>query len=104
MGRRRRRITTPGKKKFKPKTKTDTTKRTLMLNTGKLDSFKFNLKNMLADVDGGGAIYANILSKFTNIGFDASKEYLDTGLENKNLSTEKHGEIIDLLKKSSKYR
>ena len=74
------------------------------LNLGKVSSFEFQLKRALEGVEAGAIIFGNVCSKSTNIGIAETIEYLEGLEEAGNLTTDKAGELIDLLKRFSRYR
>lgn len=103
MARRRKIMTKKRTKRGSYKKNTNGPKK-LMLAMNRLDSFRFNLKETLTLVEGGDALYANILSKYSNLGFDEASSYLEEQLETGNLQKEKHAEILEIMKRYSKYR
>ena len=74
------------------------------LNLGKVSTFEFQLKKALEGVEAGAIIFGNVCSKATNIGIAETIEYLEGIEEAGNLSEDKAEELIDLLKRFSRYR
>jgi len=75
-----------------------------MLRTGDLDHFEYKLKQLLADVGGGGPIFANVMSKSSNIGTDEAIDYLNYVVEGGGLARAKADDVIELLERSSRFR
>ncbi len=103
MGRRRK-VTINKKYHRKPFKKDKRGSRKRMLDMGKLNTFRYELKKVLVDVEGGKPLFANIFSKTSNIGIDETKKYIYSVLEKEDIEEDKAAEIIDLLNRFSKFR
>lgn len=105
MGRRRK-VSINKRTNKRPVKKDYNIKKKRMLNMRYLRDFKFELKETLTDLEGENTmtIFANILSKSSNVGIDEAKEYITSAVENEELDKEKAKEVIGLLNKFSKFR
>lgn len=95
------------KKRFKPKVKT-TAKRQSMLNMHKINSFKYDMNEILGttsmDEEKASAFLASIIAKASRNSTKEAKEYVKTFLEEEELLKTEHDRINRLLDKYSKYR
>ncbi len=103
MGRRRK-ISTTKKTRRNYKNKKKDGPRKSMIDMGRLSSFKFYLKKTLEDVESGDTVYANILSKSSNIGIDEAMKYIESQVVSGTLGEEKSAEVIQLVKRFTKFR
>jgi|GEM_PF-6429191 len=103
MGRRRK-ISTTKKTRRNYKNKKRDGPRKLMIDMGRLDSFKFYLRKTLEGVESGDTVYANILSKSSNVGIDEAMKYIESQTEAGTLAAEKSTEVTQLVKRFTKYR
>ncbi|MFQ6137138.1 MAG: hypothetical protein ACE5PM_08170 [Candidatus Hydrothermarchaeales archaeon] len=73
-----------------------------MLDMGRIESFRWNLKNLLDDLpdpQDKGAIFANICTKSTNIGIKEAKEYILHKKEDGAIDENTSNELLRLLDK-----
>ncbi len=75
-----------------------------MIDMGRLSSFKFYLKKTLEGVESGDTVYANILSKSSNVGIDEALKYIESQTEAGTLGKEKSAEVTQLVKRFTKFR
>ncbi|HKM09567.1 MAG TPA: hypothetical protein VJX93_03640 [Candidatus Methanomethylophilaceae archaeon] len=95
------------RRKFKPKVKT-TARRQSMLNMHKINSFKYDMNDILEttsmDEEKASAFLASIIAKASRNSTKEAKEYVKTFLEEEELLKTEHDKINRLLDKYSKYR
>ncbi len=100
MGRRRRFIP----KRGGPRRQSGSGPRKRKLNMRTSSSFEYELKQILADVEMGTAIFGNVYSKANNIGIAEAEEYVESIADEGNIERAKADEILGLLNRSGKMR
>lgn len=105
MARRRKYTIKKGNKR--PKKKARYTPKKRMLDMGRIDSFRWNLSNLLAGLPNPqdkGAIFANICTKSTNIGIDETEKYILNEKEREVIDDTMSERLLKLLDKFSRRR
>ena len=74
------------------------------LNMRKADSFEYNLKKILEEVEAGGTIFGNICSKATNLSIAEAKKYVEVLADDGDIERDKSDEIFELLNRFSTLR
>lgn len=95
----------PQAKKFKTK---ESTKRQSMLNTHKLNPFKYDMNEILAttsmDASKASAFLASVIAKASRVSTRDAKDYIRGFMESGDLTKDENDRICKLLDKYSKYR
>ncbi|MFQ5815991.1 MAG: hypothetical protein ACE5G7_05790 [Candidatus Hydrothermarchaeaceae archaeon] len=103
----RRRKYTMRKNVKRAKKKNGDSRRKTMLNMGRIESFEWNLGNLLNDLpnpQNRGAIFASIRNKSTNIGIEEAKEYILNKEKEGEIDENTSNELVALLDRFSKRR
>ena len=97
-----------GAKKNKPMRTKESTKKQSMLNTHKLNPFKYDMNEILSasrmDPAKASSFLASVIAKASRISTKAAKEAVKTFLDEGDLTKEEHDKICKLLDKYSKFR
>ena len=97
-----------GAKKNKPMRTKESTKKQSMLNTHKLNPFKYDMNEILSasrmDPAKASSFLASVIAKASRISTKAAKEFVKTFLDEGDLTKEEHDKICKLLDKYSKFR
>ena len=95
-------------KKNKPVRTKESTKKQSMLNTHKLNPFKYDMNEILSasrmDPAKASSFLASVIAKASRISTKAAKEFVKTFLDEGDLTKEEHDKICKLLDKYSKFR
>lgn len=78
-----------------------------MLNMRQVDSFRYELKNILAgmkDLESQGSVYGSIYSKASNIGIEEAEEFITRKNEEGVFDQELTGKLLDLISRYTRYR
>ncbi len=97
-----------GAKKNKPVRTKESTKKQAMLNTHKLNPFKYDMNEILnesrMDPAKASSFLATVIAKASRISTKAAKEFVKTFLDSDDLTKEEYDKICKLLDKYSKFR
>lgn len=95
-------------KKNKPVKTKESTKKQSMLNTHKLNPFKYDMNEVLSassmDPSKASAFLATIIAKASRISTREAKEYAKTFVEAGDLTKEEYDKVSKLLDRYSKFR
>ncbi|MGI5964248.1 MAG: hypothetical protein ACOX8L_00080 [Candidatus Methanomethylophilaceae archaeon] len=94
-------------RRYRPKTKT-VAKKQSMLNTHKINPFKYDMNEVLSsssmDPAKASSFLASVIAKASRNSTRDAKDFVKTFLESGDLTKEEHDKINRLLDKYSKYR
>ena len=97
-----------GAKKNKPVKTKESTKRQAMLNTHKINPFKYDMNEILEsssmDPAKASSFLASIIAKASRVSTRDAKDFARTFLDSGDLTKEEYDKICRLLDKYSKYR
>ena len=86
----------------------ESTKRQAMLNTHRINPFKYDVNEVLSnssmDPSKASSFLASVIAKASRVSSKDAKEFIKTFLESGDLTKEEHDRICRLLDKYSKYR
>ncbi len=91
----------------KTKKKGGVNTRKTMLNMGRIDSFEWNLKNILEGMENSenrGAVFGSIRNKAINLGIEESGDYVLEIEQDGVIAEEMSKDILDLLDRFSRRR
>lgn len=95
-------------KKNKPVKTKESTKRQAMLNTHKINPFKYDMNEILEtssmDSSKASSFLASVIAKASRVSTRDAKEFIKTFLEAGDLTKEEHDKICRLLDRYSKFR
>ena len=95
-------------KKNKPVWTKESTKRQSMLNTHKINPFKYDMNEILAstsmDASKASAFLASVIAKASRVSTKDAKEYIRGFMDSGDLTKEENDRICKLLDKYSKFR
>ena len=98
----------PGAKKNKPVKTKESTKRQAMLNTHKINPFKYDMNEILGsssmDPSKASSFLASIIAKASRVSTKDAKEFARTFLDAGDLTKEEFDKICKLLDRYSKFR
>ena len=98
----------PAQKKNKPVKTKESTKRQSMLNTHKINPFKYDMNEVLTassmDPSKASSFLASVIAKASRVSTRDAKDFVKTFLEAGDLTKEEFDKISKLLDKYSKYR
>lgn len=90
-----------------PKTK-ESTKRQSMLNTHKINPFKYDMNEILSesamDPSKSSAFLATVIAKASRVSSRDAKDFIRTFLDNGDITKDENDRMCKLLDKYSKYR
>ncbi|MBE6514304.1 MAG: hypothetical protein E7Z69_04380 [Thermoplasmata archaeon] len=97
-----------GAKKNKPVRTKESTKKQAMLNTHKINPFKYDMNEILSassmDPSKASSFLASIIAKASRVSTRDAKDFAKTFVESGDLSKDEYDRICRLLDKYSKYR
>lgn len=95
-------------KKNRPVKTKESTKRQSMLNTHKINPFKYDMNEVLnassVDPSKASSFLASVIAKASRVSTRDAKDFVKTFLESGDLTKEEHDKICRLLDKYSKFR
>ena len=95
-------------KKNKPVKTKESTKRQAMLNTHKINPFKYDMNEILAstsmDASKASAFLASVIAKASRVSTKDAKDYIRGFVDSGDLTKEENDRICRLLDRYSKYR
>ncbi len=98
----------PGAKKNKPVKTKESTKRQAMLNTHKINPFKYDMNEILGsssmDPSKASSFLASIIAKASRVSTRDAKDFARTFLDEGDLTKDEFDKICKLLDKYSKFR
>lgn len=97
-----------GAKKNKPVRTKESTKKQAMLNTHKINPFKYDMNEILSassmDPSKASSFLASVIAKASRVSTRDAKDFAKTFVESGDLSKDEYDRICRLLDKYSKYR
>ena len=94
--------------KGRPARTKESTKRQAMLNTHRINPFKYDVNEVLSgssmDPSKASSFLATVIAKASRVSTKDAKEYIKTFLDSGDLTKEEYDKICKLLDRYSKYR
>ena len=94
--------------KSRPVRTKESTKRQAMLNTHRINPFKYDVNEVLSasimDPSKASSFLASVIAKASRVSTKDAKEFIKTFLDSGDLTKEEHDKICKLLDRYSKYR